>query len=429
MATAEPHQRHPPHKPPSNENSPLIYRRHLSLEEVYESARHVTNKRGRLPLVGALTILIALLSSVAFFWRHQRSGVITIEHAREYYLPVDDGITLWFRTWGNVHGVPVLFVHGGPGNAIADYYNGNKDFFSYEEFFVVEVDQRGTGKSQPSVRDDWKNMALYKDISIDVICADFERVREHLGINKWLVWGGSFGSTLSINYGTRYPQSCLTLILRGIYLDTVPEVNAVYSRSTYLKNPKRLAEFDILYDFAAKDVQKRNEEPLDPDDAYRLMKVYERMITSGDRYAIWHWHVFENNLMEVDPQYILDPNKINPEFYPEAQSIAFFETRLWLRGSFEDPSNLMDRIDQLDMPMWVCQGNKDEVCPVKYAHMFVSALEDMGDKDVTARFVDAGHEQTDPVIAKCLKESLQEYLDLREKESSKGKGRRLSTLA
>lgn len=409
-----------------DEESPLVLMRHFSMaDEDYKQesgavlTRHFSWKR----LVGVTLVIVLAVSFFFIILRHPYGGVVPIERAQQHYVDiVDDGgggqqhgdhhnMKIWYRTWGNRHtGVPVLFVHGGPGNAIADYYNGNKDFFDDRAFFVVEVDQRGTGLSQPSVRDSWHNMRYYQDISIDVISADFERVRESLGIEQWLVWGGSFGSTISINYGTRYPERCLALILRGIYLDTEPEVRAVYSQSTYEKNPKRLREFKIFHDYAAMNAEKEGEEPLDLNDSERIVRIYERMIQAGDRYAIWHWHVFENNLMEEDPRNILDPDTINEEFFPEAQSVAFFETRLWLHGSYEAPVNLLSRIDQLagSMPVWICQGRRDEVCPPIYARHLVDALDD--EKALyTARFIDAGHEQTDPVMALCLHESLYDF--------------------
>jgi pimeloyl-ACP methyl ester carboxylesterase len=112
----------------------------------------------------------------------------------------------------------VLFVHGGPGGAVVDYNNGNKRFFDERKMFVVEVDQRGTGYSEPSVRDDWHNMKLYANVSIEIISKDYERVRNYLGIDQWLVWGGSYGSTIGIDYSMRYPQSVLSLILRCVKL-------------------------------------------------------------------------------------------------------------------------------------------------------------------------------------------------------------------
>lgn len=100
---------------------------------------------------------------------------------KESLFDVGDGIKLWYRTWGNSTGIPVLFVHGGPGNCVADYDGINEKFFNKEQYFVVEIDQRGTGNSLPSVRDGHKNMPMYKDISITQMAADFEKIRQELG--------------------------------------------------------------------------------------------------------------------------------------------------------------------------------------------------------------------------------------------------------
>ena len=105
-------------------------------------------------------------------------------------------------------------------------------------------------------------------------------------------------------------------------------------------------------------------------------------------------HVFENNLMETDEDKLLDPEIINDIVFPEAQSVAFFETRLWLHGSFESPSNLLTRVDQLvGVPIWICQGHFDEVCPPQYAQKFADALQEVG-AEFTLRSIPSGHEQT-----------------------------------
>jgi proline iminopeptidase len=117
----------------------------------------------------------------------------------------------------------VIFVHGGPGNCVADYKGVNAHFFEAEKYFVVEVDQRGTGKSTPMVREGHHNMKHYMDITIDQMAADFELVREALKIDKWLVFGGSWGSTLGIQYAENYPSVCLGLIVRGIFLNSKAE--------------------------------------------------------------------------------------------------------------------------------------------------------------------------------------------------------------
>ena len=176
---------------------------------------------------------------------------------------------------------------------MADYHNGNKRFFDPSRFFVVEVDQRGTGKSQPSVRDEYHNMKYYQDISIDLIASDYEVVRKHLRIDQWVIWGGSYGSTIGLNYCMRHPDSCTSLLLRGIYLDTKAELREVYTQKAFENDGRKTAQFDILYQVAQDDVAKSGEIRLDPNDDRRLLEVYERMITRGDQNAIWTWHTFE----------------------------------------------------------------------------------------------------------------------------------------
>eukprot|EP00977_Amphora_coffeiformis_P015858 scaffold4757_cov177-Amphora_coffeaeformis.AAC.1 len=367
--------------------------------------------------------------------QHHRHGIVPIQDATEYYVEVDPGIFVWYRTWGNPVAKPVVFVHGGPGNAIADYGVENAEFFSAEEYFVVEVDQRGTGKSQPSVRESAAHMQYYTDISIDQIAEDYEKVREQLGMDQWLVFGGSFGSTVGINYATRYPEACLGLIVRGIYLDTPAEMQAVYARSSHVNNPQRLHEFDILYDYVQQQQQQqqqpqqqmdqttRDEQALyiDPNDAQALTAAYAKLIEAGDRQAIWHWHVYENNLMETEPANLLDPNQIDETVFPEAQSVAFFETRLWLRGAYEHPAQLLSRVDRLAVlpHISICQGRHDEVCPAKYTRLLTNALND-ANAFFTVSYLNSGHEQSDPVMAACLKERLtvfgQEYYQQRQQQ-------------
>jgi proline iminopeptidase len=390
------------------EHSPLL--RHFSMDET-GSADSRLSRRSSLLRAGILLACLASLLLLYSLNTHQESSVIPIENAQEHYIEVDDGVYVWFRIWGNKDsGVPVLFVHGGPGQSVADYSNGNKRFFQASECFVIEVDQRGTGRSQPSVRDDWKNMELYQNISIDLISKDFEVIRKHLDIDQWLVWGGSFGSTIALDYGMQFPESCLALILRGIYLDTVREVDSVYSRNAFRYNNKRLAEFDILYKLANDHIRRHGKENLDPNDALSLMQVYENMISKGREEAIWNWFVFENNLMEEKPENLLDPNTIDETRMPEAQSVAFFETRLWIHASLEEPSNLIQRVDRLsETPIWMCQGRRDEVCPPENAQHLAQALEQAG-APLTAQFIDSGHEDTDPVMEACLKESMSQFL-------------------
>ena len=425
------YNRHLHHRVESTEHAPIptideespLFIRHLSMDlpersgkaagSFLEGGSNATFSR-RL-LYSMIACIAILLVGAALIWRefYDRNQIVHIDQAQEQFLKVDEDqdreIFLWYRTWGNRQsGIPILFVHGGPGNAIEDYGDENKRFFSAKDYFVVEVDQRGTGRSQPSVRENKRNSKFYHDITIDQIAADYELVREALGIERWVVFGGSYGSTISINYATRYPDRCLSLILRGIYLDTAEEVSAVYSRRSYLKNAKRLAEFDILYHYV---VQKSASEylPSTSDDAEGLIRAYYRLISEGDEMAMWHWFVFENNLMETDPENLRDPDKIDRHDVRESRSVAFFETRLWITGSYEQPSNLLSRMNRLTtMPIFICQGRRDEVCPPRYARKLADALDDE-EAYYSVRFIDSGHEQSDSVMARCLEDALHDF--------------------
>jgi proline iminopeptidase len=379
--------------------------------------------RSRSPRLCSAAVVFLLLTGFFFAYqalhrlrtgrfRHRRSAV-PIERAREHLVEIGAGLQIWCRTWGNAEGgVPVLFVHGGPGNAISDYGTSNSAFFDYEKFFVVEVDQRGTGKSKPSVRESCRNMRHYTDISIGKMSRDYESVREYLGIDRWLVFGGSWGSTLSLDYSMRYPDRVLGLIIRGIYLNTRPEFDAVYTRRAFDGNPKRQAEFDDWFARAQNRARKDGDGSLlDPNDPKRFFEVYRRMLLDCDRSAIWHWYVFENNLMETVPEDLRDPYRIRRSDYAEAQSVAFFENTLFYHGTFEDPPDLLGRLDRLkSIRVWVCQGNYDEVCPPRYAHQLADGLKEAG-VDARSYFVDSGHEASDPVMAECLVSRVQDFLE------------------
>jgi hypothetical protein len=125
--------------------------------------------------------------------------------------------------------------------------------------------------------------------------------------------------------------------------------------------------------------------------------------------------------MEDRPEMQLDPNVIVETKLPEAQNVAFFEVRLWLHGAFQQPSNLLDRVHRLsNIPIWMCQGVYDNVCPVQNAWNLVKALKKECHRHprsddpgyLQAYFLDANHEDTDPVMENCLKRIMNEFLEM-----------------
>lgn len=401
---------------PPHEGLPLRHH-HMSFQEsesFYDHEWRSWNKQPvnlrRAAVLVAVTVVILLLVVAATLPRRPR--IVPIQHASEHYVDIGNGLSLWYRIWGNQEsGIPVLFVHGGPGNCIADYGYGNAKFFDKTKFFVVEVDQRGTGNSLPSVQDDCRNMKYYTNITIEQMSHDYELVREDLKIDRWLVFGGSWGSTLSLDYVERYPKRCLGLILRGIWLNTRPEFDAIFIRRAYLDNAKRLSEFDTWFELAAQDVLDAGEPKLDPNDGERFFRINERMILNCNENAIWRHFVWENNMMEEDSAYLLDPFNIDYDILPEAMSVAFFENQIFLHGTFDEPMDLLQSVERLKpVQTWMCQGLRDEVCPTKYgAEKLATALVDAG-VSTRMQFLDAGHEDTDPVIARCLQDSVADFL-------------------
>ena len=130
------------------------------------------------------------------------------------YLEVGNGHSIYFEQYGNPKGIPILFLHGGPG---AGFSNSHKSFFDPNIFRVIFFDQRGSGKSIPYAETNYNNTQL--------LISDIEDLRKSLKIDKWYLFGGSWGSTLALLYGIEFPNRCMGFILRGIFLGTKIEIN------------------------------------------------------------------------------------------------------------------------------------------------------------------------------------------------------------
>jgi proline iminopeptidase len=135
----------------------------------------------------------------------------------EGFLPVSDLHRIWYGVYGNPKGIPVVFLHGGPGGGCSPQA---MRYFNPAYYRVVLFDQRGAGKSLPTAE-------IRENTTQDLI-ADIEQLRRHLQIDKWLVFGGSWGTTLSLAYGQIHPTSCLGFILRGIFLGYIAEYEQLW---------------------------------------------------------------------------------------------------------------------------------------------------------------------------------------------------------
>jgi proline iminopeptidase len=282
-------------------------------------------------------------------------------------LPLDDVHTMYWETVGRPDGVPVLFLHGGPGGGSSPEH---RRFFDPEFFRAVLFDQRGAGASTP--------VGETSGNTTQQLIADIERLREYLGIERWLVFGGSWGSTLGLAYGQAHPDRCLGFVLRGIFLGRQSEIEwFLYG----LKNvfPEAWHKFaGMLPQAERRDLLRGYLKRLfDPDPRVHL--PYARA-----------WSEYEGTCSTLLP---------NPElvrhFADEALGLARLEAHYFAHQCFLGPNELLARIDRIrHLPASIVQARYDMVCPIANADELARAWP-------SARYVvvpDAGHSVWEPSV-------------------------------
>ncbi|MEE4251081.1 MAG: alpha/beta fold hydrolase, partial [Alcanivoracaceae bacterium] len=136
---------------------------------------------------------------------------------QQFHLPVDGLHSLYVEECGNPHGRPVVVLHGGPGGSCSPHL---RRFFDPQHWRIILFDQRGAGRSRPA--------ACLIDNSTDELIADMERLRQHLGINRWMLFGGSWGATLALRYASQYSENVSAMVLRGIFLCRQQDMDWLY---------------------------------------------------------------------------------------------------------------------------------------------------------------------------------------------------------
>ncbi|MBD0269790.1 MAG: prolyl aminopeptidase, partial [Cyanobacteria bacterium Co-bin8] len=186
-----------------------------------------------------------------------RSLYPPISPYRTGFLPVSRLHTLYFEESGNPQGQPVVFLHGGPGGGTIPLY---RQFFDPQRWRIVLFDQRGCGLSRPHAE-------LEENTTWDLV-EDIEKLRSHLNIERWTVFGGSWGSTLALAYSQTYPDRCQGLILRGIFTLRQKEIQWFYQEGASYLFP---------------DAWERYLEPIPPEEQHDLVKAYDQRLTSPHR--------------------------------------------------------------------------------------------------------------------------------------------------
>lgn len=258
-------------------------------------------------------------------------------------LPVDGIHIMYWEQAGNPDGVPVLFLHGGPGAGASP---DHRRFFDPAHYRIVIFDQRGAGRSTP--------LGELKDNSTPLLIEDIEKLRQQLGIKQWLVFGGSWGSTLALAYGEAHPECCLGFILRGIFLCRPKEIDwFLYGLQTFFP--------EVWHEFASR---------LPVEDRQDILTAYYRLLTHPDPDvhfpAAKAWSRYEGSCSTLLP---------NPEVMNHftdntvALGLAKIEAHYFKHNIFLPENSLLDNIHTLHhLPGVIVQGRYDAVCPITSAY-------------------------------------------------------------
>ena len=277
-----------------------------------------------------------------------------IEPFHKNFLQVSERHHLYFEEAGNPRGVPVVFIHGGPGGGI---FPNCRRFFNPQHYRIILFDQRGAGKSVP--------YADLVDNTTQHLISDMEQLRTFLNIPKWLVFGGSWGSTLALAYAIEHPERVMALTLRGIFLARQLEINWLYGP----EGASRIfpAEYERFMRF------------LKPDERATPVESYYQYLTGEDDKirlkAAWEWDIWETSIAQLLP-YQRDWDAAEPEEWQASLAIARIETHYFVHQSFfPDDSYLLDHVGRLShIPTTIVQGRYDIICPVHTAYELHKAM-------------------------------------------------------
>jgi len=302
-------------------------------------------------------------------------------------LDLDSRHSMYWEQSGNPQGLPVLFLHGGPGAGASPTH---RRFFDPEVYRIVIFDQRGAGRSTP--------LGSLEDNTTPHLVGDIETLRRHLGIETWVVFGGSWGSTLALAYGQAHPDRCLAFVLRGIFLARESEIE-------WFVHGIRTVYPEAWRAFAA---------PIPEEERGEMLHAYHRRLVHPDpavhlSYAR-AWSRYEGACSTLLP---------NPELVAHFSSdshalgLSRIEAHYFVNGSFLPQGGLLAGLDRIRrIPTVIVQGRYDMVCPIVTADELSRAWPEA---DYTV-IPDAGHSALEPGVRARLVRATDRFRSLAEKK-------------
>ena len=292
-----------------------------------------------------------------------------------FQLKVSDLHEIFVEESGNPKGRPVIFLHGGPGGGIEPIY---RQYFNPKKWRIIIFDQRGCGKSTPH--------AELKENTTWNLVEDIEKIRKKLEIDTWTIFGGSWGSTLSLSYSIMYPERCDSIILRGIFMLRKKEIDWFYQDGCSFIYP---------------DAWEKYLSPIPEDEQNNLVKAYYKRLTSQDKAvrinAARAWSIWEASTSKL-----IQTEKALHSFDEDdvAEAFARIECHYFInKGFFENEDWILNNVNKIsDKTIEIVQGRYDVVCPMTSAWDLHKKLPDAGFHIIQ----DAGHSMLENGIQKKL---------------------------
>ena len=300
------------------------------------------------------------------------------------FLSVDTEHNIYWEQSGNPDGVPVVFLHGGPGAGATPTH---RRFFDPDHYRIIIFDQRGSGRSHP--------LGSLTNNTAKHLVEDTEKLRAHLGIEKWHIFGGSWGSTLALHYAIAHPKRCISMILRGIFLCEQKEID------WFLYGMKKI--FPEAWEQFAGLLPEKDQD--------RLLDAYYERLTSADPQkrveAAIRWSLYEGACSSLYPNYETISTE---EQRQNALALARIEAHFFKHEIIAPQDSLLKKVDKIRaIPSIIIQGRYDAICPMETAYKLHQAWPE-ADYIVVP---DAGHSALDPTLRSRLIQATENYKSLR----------------
>lgn len=309
-----------------------------------------------------------------------------VEPYCERTLQVSELHTLYIEECGNPNGIPVVYLHGGPGAGIVPTF---RRFFDPTRYRVVLFDQRGSGRSTP--------LGELHENTTQHLIGDIEKVREHLGIERWLVYGGSWGSTLSLAYAQAHPERAAGLILRGVFLGRESEINWFVEASGGARwiLPERWDRYESCIPEAQR--------------GHLIEAYWERLHSTDESIRIAAARAWMNWEYAAAPL----QHDVEAELDADSEQVlarARIEVHYFRNRCFLQPDQLLRGIDHIrHLPAVIVQGRYDITCPARSAWELAQSW-----PEALVRMVTSGHCPNDPATIDALVAATDAFADQRE---------------